>query len=228
VPPEEVRAQVPEPERDAAGRPLPETLLFGRRRERIDQVVAQRTRSFTLVLERVGDPHNVAAILRSCEAFGVQDVHVVEHEKHGTRMNAKITQGCDKWLDLHFHKSIATCAAELKAQGFAFCVSDLADGAEPYGALPLEGKLAVVVGNEQDGISDETRALADRRFVIPMHGFSQSFNVSVTAAICLALMRERRREKGMAGDLPEGEQAALRRRFYELAVKQGGRIYTEE
>ena len=209
-------------------RPSAESLIFERRKQRIDQVVATRTRTFTLVLERLGDPHNIAAILRSCEAFGVQDVHVVEHEKHGFRLNQKITQGCDKWLDLHFHKSIAACAEALKAQGFAFCVTDLAAGAEPYWALPLEQKLAVVVGNEQDGVSEETRRLADRRFVIPMLGFSQSFNVSVTAAICLALMRERRREQGIVGDLPAAEAEGLRRRFYELAVKQGERIYPED
>lgn len=209
-------------------RPAAESLLFERRKQRIDTIVAARTRTFTLVLERIGDPHNVAAILRSCEAFGVQDVHVVEHEKHGFRLNQKITQGCDKWLDVHFHRSIGACAEALKAQGFAFCVTDLAEGAEPYWALPLEQKLAVVVGNEQDGISPEARALADRRFVIPMLGFSQSFNVSVTAAICLALMRERRREKGIVGDLTAEQSDALRRRFYELAVKQGDRIYSED
>jgi tRNA (guanosine-2'-O-)-methyltransferase len=209
-------------------RPDAESMIQLRRRERIDRVVSARTRSFTLVLERIGDPHNIAAILRSCEAFGVQDVHVVEHEKHGFRMNSKITQGCDKWLDLHFHESITNCAGSLAAQGFAFCVSDLAEGAEPYWAMPLQEKLAVVVGNEQDGISSEARALAQRRFVIPMLGFSQSFNVSVTAAICLALMRERRRENGVLGDLPAAESESLRRRFYELAVKQGERIYPEE
>jgi len=209
-------------------RPAAETLIFERRRERIDRVVQNRTRSFTLVLERIGDPHNVAAILRSCEAFGVQDVHVVEHEKHGFRLNQKITQGCDKWLDLHFHRDMAACAQALKAQGFLFCVSDLSPGAEPYGVLPLAEKVAIVVGNEQDGVSDIARAHADRRFVIPMLGFSQSFNVSVTAAICLSLMRERRREKGIVGDLDATESDVLRKRFYELAVKQGGRIYAED
>lgn len=209
-------------------RPPPEAFINARRRARIDEVVAGRTRTFTLVLEELGDPHNVAAILRSCEAFGVQDVHIVEHARHGFRINPKISQGCDKWLDLHFHKSVAACFAALKADGFTVCVSDIAPGTEPLHALPLEGKLALVLGNEQDGVSLEACRLADRRFMIPMLGFSQSFNVSVTAAICLALMRERRREKGAAGALPAEEMESLRRRFYELAVKQGDRIYPEE
>jgi tRNA (guanosine-2'-O-)-methyltransferase len=209
-------------------RPAPEAMLLPRRRERIDRVVEGRTRSFTLVLERIGDPHNIAAILRSCEAFGVQDVHVVEHEKHGTRMNAKITQGCEKWLDVHHHRDIVHCARELATAGFSLCVSDLEAGAEPLGALPLEQKLALVLGNEQEGVTQTARRLADRRFIIPMLGFSQSFNVSVTAAVCLALMRERRRERGITGDLEAPERESLRRRFYELAVKQGDRIYPEE
>lgn len=209
-------------------RPAPEALLLPRRRERIDRVVEGRTRSFTLVLERIGDPHNIAAILRSCEAFGVQDVHVVEHEKHGTRMNPKITQGCEKWLDIHHHRDIAHCARELAGAGFSLCVSDLGEGTVPLGALPLEEKLALVLGNEQEGVTATARRLADRRFVIPMLGFSQSFNVSVTAAICLGLMRERRRERGVTGDMDATQREALRRRFYELAVKQGDRIYPEE
>jgi tRNA (guanosine-2'-O-)-methyltransferase len=209
-------------------KPAPEEFIQARRRERIDAVVANRTRTFTLVLDRIGDPHNIAAILRSCEAFGVQDVHVVEHERHGFRVNSRITQGCDKWLDLHFHKNMELCHRALKDQGFTFCVTDLDARAEPYWALPLQEKLAVVVGNEQDGASDVAVELADRKVIIPMLGFSQSFNVSVTAAICLALMRERRREKASPGELSAAEQDGLKRRFYELAVKQGDRIYAED
>jgi tRNA (guanosine-2'-O-)-methyltransferase len=202
-------------------------LLLPQRKERIDRVLANRTRSFTLVLDRLGDPHNLSAILRTCEGFGVQDVHVVSEMK-GFTANPKISQGAEKWLDVHLHRSMSVCASVLSAQGFTLCVSDFGEGAEPLHALPLESKLALVLGNEVDGVSDEARTLAARRFVIPMMGFAQSYNVGITAAICLSLMRERRREKGIVGDLSPAEHEMLRKRFYELAVNQGGRIYGED
>jgi tRNA (guanosine-2'-O-)-methyltransferase len=209
-------------------KPDAEAMLLPRRKERIDEVVAQRTRTFTLVFDQIGDPHNLSAILRTCEGFGVQEVHVVVSKRDGYKPNPKITQGAEKWLDITFHADIQACAAHLKGRGFLFCVSDFGEASVPLHSLPLEKKVALVLGNEVSGVSEDAKALADQRFVIPMLGFAQSYNVSVTAAVCLALTREHRRKLGLVGDLDDADASALRRRFYELAVKQGGRIYSEE
>jgi tRNA (guanosine-2'-O-)-methyltransferase len=207
--------------------PDAQSLLLPRRRERIDRVVAARTRTLTLVLDGLRDPHNLSAILRTCEGFGIQEIHAVVSGRHGFRATPRITQGAEKWIDLTYYRSMAECAAALKARGFLFCVSDLAEGAEPLHALPFERPLALVMGNEVDGVSDEARQLADRRFTLPMLGFAQSYNVSVTAAVCVALVRERRRQQGMVGDLSPPDAAELKQRFYELAVKQGDKIFGE-
>ena len=207
--------------------PDAQSLLLPRRRERIERVVAARTRTLTLVLDGLRDPHNISAILRTCEGFGIQEVHAVVSARHGFRATPRITQGAEKWIDLTYYRSMAECAHGLKARGFLLCVSDLAPGAEPLHALPMERPLALVMGNEVDGVSDEARALADLRFTLPMLGFAQSYNVSVTAAICVALVRERRRQLGLVGDLSPVEVDALRQRFSELAVKQGEKIFGE-
>jgi len=199
--------------------------LVPERRARIDEVVANRTRTLTVVMEAFCDPQNVNAVLRTCEAFGVQELHVVEGVMKPYDRNKKISQNADKWLDVHRWRSTAECLAKLRADGFAIYVTHLDDGARPLGELSFAGKVALVFGNESRGVSDDAVRLADATFAIPMRGFVQSFNVSVAAAITLAKAVERREaERGRHGDLDPAEAAALRERFYVLAVKQRARI----
>jgi tRNA (guanosine-2'-O-)-methyltransferase len=199
--------------------------LVPERRARIDEVVAQRTRTLTVVMEAFCDPQNVNAVLRTCEAFGIQDLHAIEGPMKPYDRNKKISQNADKWLDVHRWRSTADCLAKLRADGFAVYVTHLDAGAKALGELSFAGKVALVFGNENRGVSDEAVRLADATFAIPMRGFVQSFNVSVAAAISLAKAVERREaERGRHGDLPDAEAAALRERFYVVAVKQRSRI----
>ncbi len=203
--------------------------LVAERKERIDEVVANRTRTLTVVMEAVCDPQNVNAVLRTCEAFGVQELHAIEGPMKPFDRNKKISQNADKWLDVRRWSSTADCLAHLRAEGFAIYATHLGDGARPLGELSFAGKVALVFGNESRGVSREALALADAAFAIPMRGFVQSFNVSVAAAISLAKAVERREaERGRHGDLTEAEAAALRERFYVLAVKQRARIAKAE
>jgi tRNA (guanosine-2'-O-)-methyltransferase len=203
--------------------------LIPERKARIDEVVANRTRTLTLVMEAFGDPQNVNAVLRTCEAFGIQDVHAVEGPLKPWDRNKKISQNADKWLDVRRWRSTRDCLAHLKAEGFAIYATHLDARARPLGALPFAGKVALVFGNEHRGVSDDALALADATYAIPMRGFVQSLNVSVAAAISLAAAVERREvERGRHGDLAEAEAAALRERFYVLGVKQRARIAKAE
>ena len=130
---------------------------------------------------------------------------------------------------MHRWRSTAECLARLRAEGFAIYVTHLDRGTRALGELSFAGKVALVFGSEHRGVSDEAVALADATFAIPMRGFVQSFNVSVAAAIALAKAVERREvERGRHGDLPDAEAAALRERFYVLAVKQRARIAKAE
>jgi tRNA (guanosine-2'-O-)-methyltransferase len=204
---------------DHAGYLVPE------RRARIDQVVANRTRTLTVVMEAFCDPQNVNAVLRTCEAFGIQELHAVEGPMKPYDRNKKISQNADKWLDVHRWGSTRECLSSLRDQGFAIYVTHLGDGVKALEALSFAGKVALVFGNESRGVSEEALALADGTFAIPMRGFVQSFNVSVAAAITIAKAVERRElDRGRHGDLPEAEAEALRQRFYVLAVKQRARI----
>jgi tRNA (guanosine-2'-O-)-methyltransferase len=199
--------------------------LLPERKARIDAVVAQRTRTLTVVMEAFADPQNTNAVLRTAESFGVQEVHVVEGPQKRYDRNKKISQNADKWLDVVRWKDTAACLVALKARGFAVYATHLGEGSCGLADLSFAGPVALVFGNEHAGVSQEARRLADRCFAIPMRGFSQSFNVSVAAAICLARAVERREvERGRHGDLPPGELEALRARFYELSVNQRVRI----
>lgn len=199
--------------------------LLPGRKERIDRAVAERTRTLVVVLEAFCDPQNVNAVLRTCDAFGVQEVHVVEGPMKPYDRNKKISQNADKWLDVVRWRSSADCLRALKARGLRVYATWLGDGSVPLGELAFDSPVALVFGNEHRGVSDEALALADARFAIPMRGFVQSLNVSVAVAVTLARAVERREvERGRHGDLPDDDAAALRDRFYLLAVKQRARI----
>ncbi|HEX6837281.1 MAG TPA: RNA methyltransferase, partial [Polyangia bacterium] len=155
--------------------------LGDERRDKIDRVAASRLRGLVVVLENLYDPHNGAAALRSCEAIGVAEVRIVGAS---FSFSERVTQGCDKWLTLVRHESIERCAEALRARGFKLYA------AVPGAATSLEELDAVtpaafLVGNERDGLSAAARAACDVEFAIPMHGFSQSVNLSVATALCV-------------------------------------------
>ncbi len=203
--------------------------LLPERKARIDEVVAGRSRTLTVVMEAFCDPQNVNAVLRTCDAFGVQDVHVVEGPMKGWDRNKKISQNADKWLDVTRWSSTRACLESLRARGFAILVTWLGEGSVGLRDLDFSGPVALVFGNESRGVSDDALALADARFAIPMRGFSQSLNVSVATAVTLFHAIGRREAvRGRHGDLSEAEAASLRERFYVLAVKQRSRIAKAE
>jgi tRNA (guanosine-2'-O-)-methyltransferase len=203
------------------GAPPPESLLLDGRRERIDEVVAQRTRSVTVVLDRLEDNFNMAAVLRTCEGLGIQEVHVVENPEISFEPNGAVTQGCDKWLDIARYRNFGACRKALSARGFALWASAVRPDATPLEDARFDGKVALIFGNERYGVSEEVLAGVDGMFWIPMRGFSRSFNISVAAAMALSqAMRGRPK-----GDLSDPEAAALKRRFSTLSVKQRKRLY---
>jgi tRNA (guanosine-2'-O-)-methyltransferase len=195
------------------------------RKARIDEVVAGRTRTLTVVMEAFCDPQNVNAVLRTCEAFGVQELHVVEGPMKPYQRNKKISQNADKWLEVRRWKSVRACLEHLKERGHLVYATHLGDGARPLEDLSFREKVALVFGNESRGVSAEALRLADARYAIPMGGFVRSLNVSVAVAVSLYRAVERRiAERGRHGDLSPEEAAELRERFYLLAVRQRARI----
>lgn len=209
-----------------AKKPAPEALLLDARKERIEQVLDGRTRNLAVVLDRLEDSFNMAAVLRTSEAFGIQDIHVVKNPEYPWSPNHTVTQGCDKWLDLHRHDTWAEARAELKGRGFKIYVSAVREDAKSLFDLDFSGRCALVFGNERHGVSDEVLAGADQVFWIPMRGFTKSLNISAAASAAITRAVAWRKERlGVEGDLTAEERALLKQRFMELSVKQRRKLY---
>lgn len=184
-----------------------EPMVLDLRKERIAQVLAERKQSVTVLMDAPHDPHNGAAVLRSCDAFGVQEVHVIPRREPFLASNM-VAKGAERWVDLIEHKSPAEAAAELQARGFELIATHPAGELVPED-LERVPRLALVLGNEHDGIAEELRLLATRSVRIPMVGFVESLNVSVSAALLLWAAT-----RGRPGDLG----AEARERLYARAL----------
>jgi tRNA (guanosine-2'-O-)-methyltransferase len=193
-------------------------LLLEERRARIDAAAATRLGGLRVVIENLHDPHNGAAVLRSAEAFGIQRVEVIETVER-FRFSSTVTQGCEKWLDVVRHRSLASATVSLRSDGFAIYAA--VPGAEAtLDQLDFSRPAAVMVGNEHEGLTPEAMAAADVRFTIPMSGLTQSLNLSVAAAIIVARASTLRRQAlGKDSDLDRDAVTALRARFYAASVR---------
>ena len=161
-----------------------EPLTLPRRAARIRSVLASRLKCVTVVIDAPHDPHNGAAILRSCEAFGVQSLHVVERIEPFL-VARKVSQGTEQWVDIVRHPDVADAKRELSSGGFDLVV------AHPQGQLLPEElgrveRLALVMGNEHDGVCEELTQAAAHTVRVPMRGFVESLNVSVTTALLIS------------------------------------------
>lgn len=185
--------------------------LGDERRAKIDRVAASRLGGLVVVLENLHDPHNGGAALRSCEAVGVREVRIVGAS---FRFSERVTQGCDKWLDLPRDETIERCVADLKARGYRLYAA-VPGAAVALDELDAVTPAAFLIGNERDGLSPAARAACDVEFAIPMRGFSQSLNLSVATALCVYTHAERRRRAlGRVGDLDGEALDGLRADYY--------------
>ena len=199
-----------------------EQVVSPRRIARIDHILSQRIGSVTAVFEDIYDPHNVAACMRTCEGYGLQDVHIIT-EKHGYKTPSTITKSADQWLTAHHWETTAACVDALKSAGFSIWVADL-QATQSLDQLPMDGNVALVVGNEAEGISEQMRAAADVRYILPMQGMVQSFNLSVALAISLQQTVPRRRAALGGGDLTVERQWQLRQRWLEYGVRHAKQV----
>jgi tRNA (guanosine-2'-O-)-methyltransferase len=189
-----------------------EPLVTEERRARLERVISQRLGSVAVVLDGPYDPHNGAAVVRSCEAFGVQQLHVVERLGTPFVVARSVARGAQKWIDVVCHARAASAIAWAGAMRLPLVAAhpegDLAP--EDLGGMPRVG---VVLGNEREGIRDELARACSARVRVPMRGFVESLNVSVTAAILLhAATRDR------SGDLDEADRVRLYARGLVLSV----------
>jgi tRNA (guanosine-2'-O-)-methyltransferase len=209
------RAEAHDPERVIR---VLEPMVSDERRVRILTVLDRRVASVAVVLDRPYDPHNGAAVLRSCEAFGVQWLHVVERPGTPFAVAHSVARGAQKWMDVVCHPSPATVKHWAEASGTRL-VATHPDGELEPDDLASVPRLALVLGNEREGISRELAAACTERVRVPMRGFVESLNVSVTAAILLCAAT-----RGRPGDLDAPARRRLYARGLYLSVQQAEAI----
>lgn len=189
--------------------------LTPRRRWRIETVLSQRTRYVTVALENLHKPHNASAIIRSCDSFGVQDIHIIDTMQQ-FMLRRSATSGAHQWITSHFYNesqenrpNVATCIDTLHAQGYRVAATTLRPDTKPLHELSLDSKVALLFGTELYGLTDEAHELADEFVQIPLHGFTDSLNISVAAAICCSNLTNRLRIEGKDWGLSSAEKERL-------------------
>ncbi len=167
------------------------------RTEKLIKVLSKRQSNLTVVMENVQDPHNISAVLRTCDAVGIQDVYIVttkipRHKKFGYKSSSSAL----KWLTIHEFDDLATCVAQLRKNFTKILTTHLSSDAVQLYDIDFTESVALVFGNEHAGVTEEFRALADGNFIIPQMGIIQSLNISVACAVSIY---EAMRQKMVAG-----------------------------
>jgi tRNA (guanosine-2'-O-)-methyltransferase len=199
---------------------LLEPLVLERRAQRLRDVIDRRLSSVQVVFDAPHDPHNGAAVVRSCEAFGVQFVHVIERLERFLAAPS-VSKGSEKWVDLHRWKSVAEVVKSLREEGLELVAAD-PDGELAPRDLASIPRLGIVLGNERDGIATELAAACTHRVRVPMRGFVESLNVSVSAAILLAQATASRK-----GDLSPADRLRLYARGLYFTVEKADEVLKE-
>jgi tRNA (guanosine-2'-O-)-methyltransferase len=199
--------------------------MMERRLERIRDVVAGRTRSVVPVVEGLVNTGNVSAVMRSAEALGHQDVHVVKGEHDRYKHSQRTAQGAQHWLDVWHWDAPGDCAAHLKEAGYRLVAMHLHADTVPIREIDFTEPTALIFGNEEAGVTDEMLAETDAACEVPLPGFTESFNVSVAAAVALYHAQQDRIDRqGHHADLRDDEQARLVARFCLRSVNNAERI----
>jgi tRNA (guanosine-2'-O-)-methyltransferase len=192
-------------------------LASDERQARIQSVIEQRLESVTVLLDAPHDPHNGSAVMRSCDAFGVPTVHVVARVE-SFMIARRITKGTERWLEVHDHKTPEGAAQHLLDRGFELVATHPQGELTPPDLAHIP-RLALLLGNEHDGICEPLLRHAKRAVRIPMRGFVESLNVSVAAAVLLSAATQNR-----TGDLPHAEKRRLYARALYRSVPRAAEI----
>ncbi len=189
-----------------------EQFVTDERKERLLSVLDNRTRHVTVVLEDLYQTQNISAVMRSCECYGIQDAYIVEN-RNTFEIHKDISMGADKWLTLHHYPhsehNVKQCIDDLHARGYTVIATLPDEKRTTIMDLPVERKTAFLFGTELTGLSEEAVRYADGAALIPMYGFTESFNISNSAAIILSHFSERLRHSEVDWKLTPDEREEL-------------------
>jgi tRNA (guanosine-2'-O-)-methyltransferase len=194
----------------------------------INEVLSHRTRYLTVVLEDIYQPQNASAVLRSCDCFGIQDVHIIEN-RNEFNPNKEVTIGADQWISLHYYNkpdvnNTKRCYNQLQEQGYQIIATTPHKKDQTIDQVSIDEKTALVFGAELRGLSDYALEHADGYARIPMVGFSESFNISVGAALCLYDLTTRLRKSQKKWKLQDEEKLELQSQWLEKSIRAGTRL----
>ena len=198
----------------------------------IEQVLDFRTRYVTVVLEDIFQSQNASAVIRTCECMGLQDIHIAENITRYS-INPRVHKGANKWISIHKHaarnqNNTLACFNELRSRGYRIIALDPSpDGCSIFDLNVSDGPLALAFGNELRGLSAQALNNADARLRIPMYGFTESLNISVSVAICLNTVIMRMRESAFFYGLNPTEREMLRLTWYRKIVRNSTVIERE-
>ena len=192
------------------------------RQQRLSEIIANRTRHVTVVLEDLFQAQNISAVLRTCDCYGVQDVYVIQH-RNEFEANKEISMGADKWLTIHefphSEHNVKECIDRLHEQGYWVAATLPDEKKRTIFDLPVEQKTAFLFGTELTGLSEEAVKYADGNVLIPMYGFTESFNISNSAAIILSHFTEKMRHSSVKWQLSDEEKEELFFNWLQKSVK---------
>ena len=195
-----------------------EGFITQERKKRFSQILAQRTQYFTVAIEDIFQMHNTSAVVRTCEVFGVQTTHIIETE-YGKRLDSKIAMGAEKWVTIKRYSNTQSCIEELKLQGYRIVATVPAPSAIPLEHFNIDAKSAFFFGTERDGLSQEVISQADEFLTIPMVGFTESLNISVSVAIILQYLTNKLRKSSINWRLSKEEELLLQLQWTKNSVR---------
>jgi tRNA (guanosine-2'-O-)-methyltransferase len=200
-----------------------ENILTDNRKEKFLKVLKDRTKHFTIAVEDVFQMHNASAVMRSCEVFGIQELHVIE-ERYGKRIDKEIAMGAQKWVDISTYDSVTNCIDTLKNKGYQIIATTPHENDCLMEDFDITKPSALFFGTERDGLSEEILRRADGFLKIPMVGFTESLNISVSASIIIQNLTNRLRNSDIDWQLTDEEILVKRLDWAKKSIKDIKRI----
>ena len=195
-----------------------EGFITENRKEGFLRVLESRTKHFTIAMEDIFQLHNTSAVMRSCEVFGIQELHVIE-EKFGKRIDTEITMGAQKWVDVNRYNSVQNCIDAMRSQGYQIIATTPHNDSCLLHEFDVTKPAALFFGTERDGLSEEVIQQADGFLKIPMVGYTESLNISVSAAIIIQDITNRLRQTEINWHLSEEEKLDKRLDWTRKTIK---------
>lgn len=201
-----------------------EGFISEERKSTLRRILDLRTRHITVVLEDLYQTQNISAVLRTCDCYGIQDVHIIEN-RNEFEVHKDISMGADKWLTLNKYNfsddadNVKTCIDKLHANGYLVAATLPDEKKRTIFDIPTDRKVAFMFGTELTGLSDTAKELADVNVLIPMYGFTESFNISNSAAITLSHTAEKLRNSSVAWQLGDREKLELYFEWLQKSVR---------